>query len=82
MSEWKVRDIEFNLIPEMKRNIRNLEEEIKELREKVTNQQINNMALAERIYKLEGTPQPTNDAEINRIVDEVIKEDHDRDVLG
>ena len=26
MSEWKLRDIKFNLIPEMKRNIRNLEE--------------------------------------------------------
>ena len=50
---WKLRDLEYTVIPELQRNIRYLESAIKELREKVSDGQINNGALAERIFALE-----------------------------
>ena len=60
-NEWKIRHLEYTEIPELKRNIR-------ELREKVSAQQINNVVLAERIYALE-------EKERQRA-----REDHDREL--
>jgi len=60
-NEWKIRHLEYTEIPELKRNIR-------ELREKVSAQQINNVVLAERIYALE-------EKERQRA-----REDHDREI--
>ena len=64
---WKLRDLEYTVIPELQRNIRYLESAIKELREKVSDGQINNGALAERIFALEEKER------------QLAREDHDRE---
>jgi len=60
MNDYNVRNLLYAEIPEIKRNIR-------ELREKLTNQQINNTALAERIFQLEEKERARS------------REDHDRE---
>ena len=62
MSEWKLRDIEFNLIPEMKRNIRNLEERNDALSVTIGE-------LTARLYQLE-------EKERERARDEHAREEH------